>query len=90
MIFTATRGKAFREEFSFKNEKGQPLAVPSGEYALFLERGHAVTEGTLRVTRNTIFWTMTADETAALKYSTMYFHLTFNGQEISRGVLRVN
>lgn len=90
MIFTASRGQAFKDKFTFKNEKGKPLNVPSGEYRLILERGEYVTEfKNLTVLRDYIGWNMTAAETNALKYSTMYFTLYLNGQEIARGVLRV-
>lgn len=91
MILTATKGKPFSEEFTFKNSKGKLLTVPSGSYALTLERAGWVQEFTdFRVQRNSIVWRMTADETDALKYSTLYFALTFNGTQIARGVLRVN
>lgn len=90
MIFTASRGQAFAEEFSFKNAVGQPLSVPYGDYRLTLERGEFVKEYTnLRVQRHAIHWIMTADDTKALEYSTLYFELTFNGTQIARGVLRV-
>jgi hypothetical protein len=90
MIFTASRGQAFREEFTFKNDKGKPQNVPAGDYRLLLERGGLVREFHPRLARNAIQWVMTADETASLEYATMYFVLTLNGQEIARGVLRVN
>lgn len=90
MIFTASRGQAFSEPFTFKNEKGQLIAVPAGEYVLTLERGETVRQfRNLKRERGKIMWNMTANETKALEYSTMYFVLTFNGTEISRGVLRV-
>lgn len=89
-VFNASRGQAFREEFTFKNAAGKPLNVPSGNYVLTLERGNIVREFQPRLARNAIQWLMTADETQALEYSTMYFTLTYNGQEIARGVLRVN
>lgn len=90
MIFTASRGQAFAEEFSFKNDKGQPLTVPYGEYVLTLERGGFVKEfRNLRVQRHAIHWIMTAQETQALEYTTLYFTLSFNGTQIARGTLRV-
>ena len=90
MIFTASRGQEFVEEFSFKNEKGQSLTVPYGEYVLTLERGDFVKEfKNLRVQRQSIHWIMTAADTLALEYSTLYFQLTYNGIQICRGVLRV-
>ena len=90
MIFTASKGQPFREEFTFKNEKGKPVAIPRGDYRLVLERGDYVREGNLKIAPNAIYWNMTAEETQALAYSTLYFTLAFNGQEIARGVLRVN
>jgi hypothetical protein len=90
MIFTASRGQAFKEEFNFKNPQGRPIAVPKGDFRLTLERGSVAREVPIKVVSGAIIWTMTADEVSNLEYTTMYFHLTFNGQEISRGVLRVN
>lgn len=91
MIFTATRGKAFKEEFSFKNAQGKAVTVPSGDFCLCLERGGVVREyNNLRISRNAIHWIMTAEETQGLEYSTMYFTLSWNDTELARGVLRVN
>jgi hypothetical protein len=90
MMFTASKGQPFAEKFEFKNSQGQPLVVPKGEFVLTLERGDLVRFPQLRLQRNAVIWNMTAEETAALEYSTMYFHLTFDGQEIARGILRVN
>lgn len=91
MTFTAFRGEPFREEFTFKNAAGKVIPAPMGDYRVVLERGEFVKVfRNLRITRNTIFWTMTADETDALQFSTMYFTLTHEGNEVARGVLRVN
>lgn len=90
MIFTAQRGRPFKEEFSFKNANGRAIQVPTGRYVVRLEYGGVVREITdLRVTRNKIFWTMDSDEVDELGYETMYFTLHYNGQEISRGVLKI-
>jgi hypothetical protein len=90
MIFTASRGEAFQETFTFKNAQGRPLSIPLGDYRLTLERGDVVRVVPLQVTPSTIYWTMTAEQTRKLEYNTMYFTLSYNGQELSRGVLRVN
>lgn len=91
MTFTAFRGRPFKEEFTFKNTSGKVLTVPTGDYKVTLEHGVYVREYTdLRQTRTTIYWTMTAEETKTLEFSTMYFVLTHNGNEVARGVLRVN
>lgn len=90
MIFTASRGKAFKESFEFKNEKGQAIAAPQGEFVLSLERGMGyVRTYTLKRERTKILWNMTAAETQDLEYSTLYFVLYHNGSELLRGVLRV-
>lgn len=90
MIFTASKGQAFTESFTFKSAKGQSLTVPYGDYRLTLERGDFVKEFTnLRVQRSAVIWHITADETDDLKYDTLYFVLTFNGTQVTRGVLRV-
>jgi hypothetical protein len=90
MILTASRGKPFKEPFTFKNEKGQVMNVPSGNYTLLLERGDFVQEfNNLTRRGNAILWNMTADETKALPYSAFAFELAYNGQPIASGVLRV-
>lgn len=90
MLFTASKGKPFREEFSFKNSTGKEIAVPNGKYLLHLENGNIIREfSDLRTTRSKIYWTMDSDEIDSLEFPVMYFTLTFNGAEIARGVLRV-
>lgn len=90
MMFTALRGRAFKEEFAFKNAAGKDVAVPNGQYVLYLEHGNTVHEfANLKTGRSKVFWTMTADETKSLEFDTMYFTLLFNDTEIARGVLRV-
>jgi hypothetical protein len=91
MVFVAARGKAFSEDFTFKNEKGKLIGVPSGDYVLTLEHDKYVRQFTnLRTTRTGIVWSMTEQETQDLKYNNLSFVLTFNGQEIARGILRVS
>lgn len=90
MIVTASRGQAFEEPFNFKNDQGQTLNIPVGTFSLTLERGGFVKHWDHLPTRqSSILWRMTADETKALEYDTLYFVLLFNGQEVTRGVLRV-
>jgi len=90
MILVASRGEAFEEPFNFKNEQGQPTYVPAGSYTLHLERGDFVKEFTNLTRRsNAILWHMTADETKALPYTNLSFELSYNGQPIASGVLRV-
>lgn len=90
MIVTASRGQVFEEPFNFKNDKGQELNIPVGTFSLTLERGGFVKQFSNLPTRNkSIMWRMTADETRALEYETLYFVLYWNGQEVTRGVLRV-
>ena len=90
MILVASRGEAFEEPFNFKNEQGQPAFIPAGRYALLLGRGDFVQEFSNLTRRgNAILWHMTADETKALPFSNLSFELTYNGQPIASGVLRV-
>lgn len=90
MIVTASRDKAFEEPFNFKNDKGQPLNLPIGSFSLSLERGDFVKVFDKLPTRNnSIMWRMTADEMKDLPYSSLYFVLYYNGQALTRGVLRV-
>lgn len=92
MILTATRGQVFKEPFVFKNEKGQPLGAPSGDYRVYLEHGNdfAIEFSNLTKLRSEVVWSMSGAQTAGLPYSTFYFRLTYNGEELARGVLRVN
>lgn len=90
MILTASRGKPFKEPFSFKNEKGQPVAIPPGEFVLVLEHGEFLTEyRNLAKTRSTVTWNLTANETEALPYDSLYYTLNLNGEPVDRGILRV-
>jgi hypothetical protein len=91
MIFSASRGQSFREEFTFKSLQGGLVAVPAGDWVLTLERGTFVKQfSNLDSNANTIFWAMTADETRELPYSNLSFRLTMNGIQVASGVLRVN
>ena len=91
MILTATRGQAFKEPFTFKNDKGQLLSAPAGDYRLYLEHGDfSIEYSNLTKLRSEVVWSLSAGETTALPYSTLYFRLTYNGEELTRGVLRVN
>lgn len=90
MIVTATRGKSFAEPFNFKNEEGEPVNVPTGHYTVSLTRGdYARIFENLRTIRTAVVWSLTADDVATLPYSSLYFTLNFNGEEITRGILRV-
>ena len=90
MIFTAFRGRPFKEEFSFKSPGGKEVVVPQGNYVLHLEHGDIVREfSNLKITRTKVFWVMTSDEVDSLEFDTMYFSLAYNDKEISRGILRV-
>jgi hypothetical protein len=90
MVLTAVRGQEFTEDFTFKNEQGKPVSVPAGSYILTLTRGNSIKQFNLNPTRTGVIWTLTKQDTQELEYNTFYFALTFNGQEITRGVLRVN
>lgn len=91
MILTASRGSNFKEEFTFKNDMGEKINLPVGDYRLTLERGGTVhIYDNLKRGRNSITWNMAADETKALEYETMYFSLTLDGAQLARGVLRVS
>lgn len=88
-MFQARRGAPFTNAFDFKNDKGQSVPAPAGDYRVVLERGLTVKEFALQRFRTGVVWNMTAEETEQLEYSTMYFVTYFNGMEIARGVLRV-
>lgn len=91
MILTATRGQSFREPFTFKDANGRPAVIPQGSYRLILEHAPWSAEcGSLARSRGELIWSLTEQEVADLPYSTVYFRLTFNGEELARGVLRVN
>lgn len=91
MILSATRGKSFTESFDFKNEKGQLISAPAGRYNLVLQRGDFVQEfNDLRRVTSGVVWSISDAQLASLPHSTMYFVLYFNGEELSRGVLRVS
>lgn len=90
MILVASRGEAFEEPFSFKNDTGQAVAAPSGTWTLTLTRGDFVKDfAKLPVLNHSVIWRMTADETTALRYNNLSFSLALNGQVVVQGVLRV-
>lgn len=89
MILTATRGQDFEEPFNFKDDQGHELNIPIGSFSLTLERGSFVRQFDLSTRGKSILWRMTADETKALEYDSLYFVLFFDEKEVTRGVLRV-
>lgn len=90
MNLTAYRGQAFQEVFTFKNSYGQVIRPPAGTYYVTLQNGSFVEQfGPLQVTYTGVVWNMTAAQVQALPYSTLYFTLTNNGTEVTRGVLTV-
>lgn len=90
MILTADRGKPFKEDFTFKDSSGRTIPTPVGAYAVTLSHGNFIKVfSDLNRGPAGVYWTMTPQDTQGLEYSTLYFVLTFNGQEITRGVLRV-
>lgn len=90
MILTAFRGKDFHEDFAFKSESGEPVVPPVGDYRLVLEHG-GFTKEYARLNRSHagVVWALTKDEVESLPYTSFFFTLNLNGQEIARGVLRV-
>lgn len=90
MNLTAYRGQPFQEVFTFKNSAGQVIRPPAGVYAVTLQNGTFVqTFNNLSVNMQGVVWNMTAAQVDALPYSTLYFTLTNNGAEVTRGVLSV-
>lgn len=89
MILVASRGQAFSEDFTFKNEAGRVMPAPTGTYSLTLEHGDFAKQYPASRAQAGVVWNMTADEVAGLQYSNYYFALYFNGKEVTRGVLRV-
>jgi hypothetical protein len=93
MDFVLIRGKPFAEHFDFKNAKGRSLVPPEGLYRLVVEHGDFVREYRigrgLTKTRSAINWNLAAKETADFEYSTMYYTLYLDSNELARGVLRI-
>lgn len=90
MNLIAYRGQPFTEVFTFKNSAGQVIRPPAGVYAVTLQNGSFVeTFSNLPVGYNGVTWSLTAAQVEALPYNTLYFTLTNNGAEVTRGVLSV-
>jgi hypothetical protein len=93
MDFVLIRGKPFSEHFDFKNDKGKPIVVPSGQYKLIVEHGPFAREykvgSGLSKTRNAILINISAQDTKDFAYSAMYYTLYLNNTELARGILRV-
>jgi hypothetical protein len=93
MDFVLTRGSSFSEHFDFKNDKGRSLVVPNGLIRLVVEHGDFVREYRvgrgLTKTRSSIVWNLPAKETNDFAYSTMYYTLYLDDNELARGILRV-
>lgn len=90
MILSASRGKPFTEVFNFKDAGGGLLSVPSGEYKVHLERaGFVRYYNNLGRVGHGLAWNISKEELDSFPYSTLYFSLLYNGEEIARGVLRV-
>lgn len=93
MNFTLVKGKDFTEFFDFKNSQGKSIALPSGAFKIVLERGGFVREYTashgLSRIRNRITWTISAEESKDFEFTTMYYTLYLDDNEITRGVLRI-
>ena len=93
MDFVLFRGRDFSEPFNFKNAAGKLITMPNGEYKLILERGlwakeYKVNSGLTRG-RTQITWRIPAEESKDFAYSTMYYTLYLNDDELARGVLRI-
>lgn len=93
MDFFLRRGVAFKEQFNFKNDKGKPLPVPGGLYKIILERGtfareYRANSGLSRL-RSALVWEISAEESLDFEFSTMYYTLYLNDQEVTRGVLKI-
>lgn len=94
MNFQLARDKDFLEHFDFKNAQGRPIALPAGEFKIILERGgfsrdYTVANGGLRRQMNRINWRIPAADTKDFEFSTMYYTLYLNNQEVTRGVLKI-
>lgn len=89
MNLTAYRTAAFSELFTFKDALGNVIRPPAGTYVVTLQNGSFVQQYACKLQTNGVLWSMTAAQVAALPYSTLYFTLTNNGAEVTRGVLNV-
>lgn len=93
MNFLWVRGRDFQESFDFKNGTGKPIALPAGKYRVVLERGGFAREYTqgkgLVLQRTKILWTIKANQADDFEFTTMYYTLYLNDEEITRGILRI-
>lgn len=89
MNLTAYRTAAFSEVFTFRDANGNAIRPPAGTYVVTLQNGGFVQQYGCRVQTNGVLWTMTQAQVSTLPYSTLYFTLTNNGAEVTRGVLNV-
>ena len=93
MNFTLIRGRDFSENLDFKNAQGKPIALPSGSFRILLERGTFAREYTpgagLTRMRNGLVWKISAQESNDFEFTTMYYTLYLNDNEIIRGILRI-
>lgn len=92
MDFLLIKGKDFSENFNFKNSQGKSIALPNGEFRLTLERGsfgrvYTLGNGLTR-TRTNVTWRIDAEDTN-FEYSTLYYTLYLDDQELARGIVRV-
>lgn len=93
MNFLLVRGNDFEEHFDFKNAQGKPIAMPTGQFRIILERGgfareYTVGNGLSRL-MNRVSWRIPAAQSQDFEFSTMYYTLYLNDQELARGVLRI-
>lgn len=93
MNFTLTKGEDFSESFDFKAANGKPVALPSGKFAVILERGtfvqkYEVGSGLSRL-RNSLTWKISDEESNNFQFNTMYYTLYLNDTEVTRGILNV-
>lgn len=89
MNLTAYRGQTFSELFTFKDTYGNVIRPPAGTYLVTVQNGSFIQQYACRVQVNGVLWSLTAAQVDALPYSTLYFTLTNNGTEVTRGVLAV-
>lgn len=89
MNLRAYRAAAFSELFTFKDAYGNAIRPPAGSYVVTLQSGGFVQQFACKAQLNGVLWSMTQAQVVALPYSTLYFTLTNNGSEVTRGVLTV-
>lgn len=94
MNFVMTSGKDFLEFFEFKNAQGKPIAMPSGQFRIVLERGafareYTVLNGGLQRLMNRVNWRIPAADIENFDYNTLYYTLYLEDRELARGVIKV-